>query len=72
MQGLQSQKISSRACGGCGLFLVPDDSSIVVVSSSNGEISFNMVSGNHFVMCDGSHQFKVTVCDHLLWVSESE
>ena len=62
MQGLQLQKMCSRAHSRCGPFPVPDDGSAVVVSSSNGELWYTVVSHDHIVMCNHSHQFKITVC----------
>ena len=44
MQGLQLQKMGSWACGGCVTFAIPDDSGIIVVSHSKGELSYTMMS----------------------------
>ena len=63
MQGLQSQKIGSWACSGCGTFVIPDDSGVIVVSCSEGELGYAMMSSNHIVMGYCSHKLKVTISD---------
>ena len=72
VQGLQSQKMCSRAPRRGGTFPIPDDSDIIVVSRVNGELRYSVSCSNHVVMCHGSHDLKVTVSDCALWVGESD
>ena len=71
-QGLQLQRIGSWACSGCGKFVIPDDGGIIVVSRSEGELGYTMMSSNHIVMGYCFHKLKVTVSDGPLGVGESE
>ena len=66
------QKICGRACSRGGTFPVSDDSGIVVVSHTDGELCYPVSSSYHIVMYHSSHELKVTVINHALWVGESD
>ena len=72
MQGLQSQKVGSRACSGCGTFAIPDDSGTIVMSRSKGELGYAMMSSNQVVMGYCSHKLKVTVGDGPFGIGEGK
>ena len=45
---------------------------IIVVSRSDGELGYGMMSGDHVVMGFGFHEFKITVSDCSLGVEGSD